>query len=98
MRSFLGACNVYRRFVKNLAKIAAPLSDMLKKDSSTDWDNPIKPTEGQKEAFETFKCRLIEPPILALPKVGRPYMIDCDESKYGICAVLLQQQDESKPT
>ena len=25
-------------------------------------------------------------------------MIDCDESKYGIGAVLLQQQDPSKPT
>ena len=45
-----------------------------------------------------MKGRLIEPLILALPKVGRPYMIDCDASKYCIGAVLLQQQDESKPT
>ena len=48
MRIFLGTCNVSRRLVKNFAKIAAPLSDMLKKDSSTDWYNPITPTEEQK--------------------------------------------------
>ena len=29
---------------------------------------------------------------------GRPYMIDCDESKCGIGAVLIEQQDGSKPT
>ena len=31
LRSFLGMCNVYRRFVDHLAKIAAPLTSMLKK-------------------------------------------------------------------
>ena len=98
MKSFLGACNVYRRFVKSFAKIAAPLSDMLKKDSLTDWNQTIEPTEDQQEAFDTLKNHLIEPPILALPKPGRPYMIDCDASDYGIGAVLLQQQDETKPT
>ena len=98
MKSFLGCCNVYRRFVRGFATISSPLSDMLKKDSQTDWDQSIVPTEQQQEAFETLKSKLIEPPILALPKPGRPYMVDCDASKYGIGAVLLQQQDESKPT
>ena len=98
MKSFLGCCNVYRRFVKSFATISSPLSDMLKKDSETDWDQPIIPTEVQQEAFNTLKQKMVEPPILALPKPGRPYMIDCDASKYGIGAVLLQQQDPSKPT
>ena len=98
MKSFLGACNVYRRFVQGFATTAAPLSDMLKKDSEVDWDQPIEPDEQQQEAFETLKAHLTEPPILALPKPGRPYMIDCDASAYGIGAVLLQQQDEKKPT
>ena len=34
LRSFLGACNVYRRFVKHYSKIASPLSDMLRKNAS----------------------------------------------------------------
>ena len=84
--------------MKACARISAPLSDILKKDSETDWDQPIVPTEEQQEEFDTLKSRLIKPPILALPKVGRPYMIDCDASQYGIGAVLLQQKEESKPT
>ena len=51
MKSFLGACNVYRRFVQGFATTAAPLSDMLKKDSEVDWDQPIEPDERQQEAF-----------------------------------------------
>ena len=38
------------------------------------------------------------PPILALPKANRPYMIDTYASAYAIRAVLLQQQDEDNPT
>ena len=54
--------------------------------------------EVQKEAFDTIKQKMLEPLILALPKPGRPYMIECDASKYGIGAVPLQKQDPSKPT
>ena len=67
---------------------------MLRKDAEPDWENP---TNEQKKAFETLKARLISPPVLALPKAGRPYMIDTDASAYRICATLLQQQDEDKP-
>ena len=53
--SFFGACKVYRRFVKAFARIFAPLSDKLKKESETDWDKPILPMEEQKEVFEKLK-------------------------------------------
>ena len=95
LKSFLGACNVYRRFVKGYAKIASPLSDMLRKDAARDWDNP---TEEQSRAFEELKARLTSPPILALPKPGRPIMVDTDASAYAVGAVLLQQQDEDDLT
>lgn len=36
VRSFLGACNVYRRFVKGFARIARPLTDMTRKDAEPD--------------------------------------------------------------
>ena len=56
VRSFLGACNVYRRFVKGFAKIARPLSDMTHKDADPDFDNP---TELQLQAFEALKERMV---------------------------------------
>ena len=94
MKSFLGACNVYRRFIKAFAKTSTPLTDMLKKDSGTEWGEDLEPTKEQRHAYETLKEALISPPILALPVRGRPYMIDCDASAYAIGVVLLQQQDE----
>ena len=77
VRSFLGAANVYRRFVKNFSGIAKPLNEMLKKDANPTWDDP---KQAAVEAFETLKRKLISPPVLALPKRGRPYMIDTDAS------------------
>ena len=94
VRSFLGASNVYRRFVKNFSGIAKPLNAMLKKDARPTWDDP-KPEVV--EAFDTLKRKLISPPILALPKKDRPYMIDTDASAYQLGATLLQQQDPSNP-
>ena len=94
LRSFLGAANVYRAFVKRYSDIARPLKSMLRKDAEPDWENP---TDEQTKAFETLKARLISPPILALPKAGRPYMIETDASAYQFGATLLQQQDEDKP-
>ena len=97
MKAFLGSANVYRRFIKGFAEISSPLTDMLKKDSTVDWNNHIEPTEDQQSAFEALKAALTSPPILGLPQHGRPYMIDCDASKYAVGVVLLQQQDVEKP-
>ena len=67
---------------------------MLKKDANPTWDDP-KP--AAVEAFEMLKRKLISPPVLSLPKRGRPYMIDTDASAYPLGATLLQQQDPSNP-
>ena len=94
VRSFLGAANVYRCFVKNFSGFAKPLIAMLKKNALPAWDDP-KPEAV--EAFETLKRKLISPSILALPKKDRPNMIDADASAYQLGATLLQQQDPSNP-
>ncbi|CDF39938.1 unnamed protein product [Chondrus crispus] len=91
MRSFLGACNVYRRFVKGFAKIARPLTDMTRKGADPDFYNP---TEAQLNAFDNLKRCMIAPPILALPRYGRPYMIDTDASAYQLGCTLLQEHDQ----
>ena len=53
LRSFLGLCNVYRRFVPNYAHIAAPLHALLQK-GRPDKLEPFQ--EAQTEAFETLKA------------------------------------------
>ena len=92
VRSFLGACNVYRHFVKGFAKTARPLTNMTRKDAEPDFDNP---TEAQLQAFEDPKARMSAPPILALPRYGRPFMIDTDASAYQLGCMLLRERDEA---
>ena len=94
LRSFLGAANVYHRFVTGYSGIARSLNAMLRKDAEPDWDSP---TKDELEAFETLKRKLVAPPILGLPKANRPYMIDTDASAYQLGATLLQQQNEWTP-
>ena len=93
VRSFLGAANVYRRVVQKYSDIVRPLNSILRKDAEPDWESA---TDEQTMAFETLKARLISPPIPALPKTGRPYMIDTDASAYQLGVTLPQQQDEEK--
>jgi len=65
MRSFIGLCNVYRRFVPNFARVAAPLNRMLQK--SFDFNLP-EFNEEEREAFNLLKAALANPPILQLPR------------------------------
>ena len=94
LRSFLGACNVYGRFIHGFAKVAYPLHQMLGKNSDVDWGHP---TEPQRNAINNIKEALVTPPVLALPRLDRPFMIDTDASAYQVGAVLLQQQDDDNP-
>lgn len=61
VRSFLGLCNYYRKFVKNYSKITDPLNALLAKDAKFKW------TPDCQEAFECLKDKLISAPILKFP-------------------------------
>jgi hypothetical protein len=64
LRSFLGLWNVYRRFVKGFANIAAPLNVLLRK-GETPQLGPLYPE--QVIAFDMLCASLLNPPIFALP-------------------------------
>jgi transposase InsO family protein len=90
LRSFLGMCNVYRRFVDRFAKIAGPLSDLLKKGEP----EIFVLNENQRHAFNKLRDALIHPPILTLPKEGKSFTLDVDACDYQIGACLLQEQED----
>ena len=52
LRLFLGLVSYYRKFVRDFAKIAKPLSNLLKKLVSKIWD------EHCYHAFGELKCHL----------------------------------------
>lgn len=83
LRSFLGLTGYYRKFIKQYATIAKPLTDMLQK-GAFQW-SPQSTT-----AFQTLKQSLMEPPVLALPNFDLPFVVECDASGHGLGAVLMQ--------
>ena len=98
VRSFLGFTGYYRRFIKNYAKIARPLNDLLvghstaKKDKASKKSRakktPFVWTEAQQTAFETLKEKLTNPPVLAYADYHLPYKLHTDASTTGLGAVL----------
>jgi len=77
LRSFLGMCNVYRRFVKDYAQVARPLAAMTSSKRPDRWKTLSDEALG---AFEELKRRLTEAPILALPRRQGTYTLDTDAS------------------
>ena len=77
--------------MQKYSDIARPQRSVLRKHAEPDRENP---TDEKRQAFENLKTRLISPLILALPKAGRPYIIDKDTSAYRLGATPLQQQNE----
>lgn len=87
VRSFLGLCTYYRRFVKDFACIATPLHHLSKKGVRFCWDTACQ------EAFENLKEALTHSPVLPYPDPNQPYILDTDASAEGAGAVLSQVKD-----
>jgi hypothetical protein len=87
VRSYLGLTSYYRRFVKGFAKIAKPLTQLLKKSQPFEW------TDECEMAFQELRNKLIEPPIMAHFKPECPIILYTDSSDYAIGAILSQIQN-----
>ncbi|GFS54946.1 retrovirus-related Pol polyprotein from transposon 297 [Trichonephila clavipes] len=86
----LGCCNFYRRYIKNFAKLALPLTNLLRKDTPFEW------TSETQEAFDDTKKAILNPPVLALPDPDAELQITTDASSRGIGAVLEQKYPNSE--
>ena len=58
VRAFLGLASYYRRFIRNFAKITAPISDLLQKNQELTW------TEEADQAVMCLKEAITTAPVL----------------------------------
>uniref|UniRef100_A0A1B8Y8L1 Gypsy retrotransposon integrase-like protein 1 n=1 Tax=Xenopus tropicalis TaxID=8364 RepID=A0A1B8Y8L1_XENTR len=102
LRSFLGFCGYYRRFVEGYSRVAHPLNELLRlsnvhgEETKRDAKAPFgdKWTSACEEAFVQLKKRLTEAPVLAYADAHRPYVLHVDASYEGLGGVLHQRYPE----
>ncbi|GBM53776.1 Retrovirus-related Pol polyprotein from transposon 297 [Araneus ventricosus] len=84
LRSFLGLCTYYRRFLNNFFTIARPLHKLTEAKSNFNW------TEECEKSFNSLKQALTSSPILTYPRTDKDFILDTDASNEGIGALLSQ--------
>ena len=89
-KSFCGVVNYLSIFCRHLQKLLKPIYDLTKKGRPFVWQ------KEQQQAFDTIKERMINPPILYLPKPGGRFILYCDSSRTHTGSSLWQVQ-EGKP-
>ncbi|GBG91059.1 hypothetical protein CBR_g51793 [Chara braunii] len=84
VRAFLGLASYYRRFIKSLAAIAGPLTNLLQKDQPLIW------TPECDQAFSKLKAALVSAPVLIRPDPEKPFILITDWQPEAISAILAQ--------
>jgi len=78
--------------VPNFAVIAVPLTDLTKKGSP----NVLQWSDVHERAFSTLKRCVCNPPLLQLPDVSKPFILQTDAACDGLGAILLQESEQTK--
>ncbi|KAM2307659.1 hypothetical protein TB1_029100 [Malus domestica] len=89
LQSLLGKINFLRRFIANSAGKMKAFSTVLK---LKDYDTFERRVEHQ-EAFTQIKVSLTTPPVLVLPRRGRPLKLYISAAKESIECLLAQDND-----
>ena len=88
VRQFLGLASYYRKFVKDFAKLAAPMYNLTKKSAKQfEW------TGECNDAFLCLKSFLTSAPVLVYPDFSKPFIVDTDASNGAVGGVLSQIRD-----
>jgi hypothetical protein len=85
---FLGFANFYRRFIQKYSKIAAPLTNLLKKGVPFQWSK--KP----RAAFKYLKEAFTTAPILRHFDRSKPAIIETDASDEAFGGAISQMGDD----
>ena len=89
VRAFCGLSGHYRCFIRNFARLAHALYDLL-----GDEIKMVMLTPEAEEAEWVLKEKITSVPVLVFPDFNKPFLLETDASKEGLGAVLSQKQDD----
>ncbi|XP_041451320.1 uncharacterized protein LOC121404963 [Drosophila obscura] len=90
LRQYLGVASWYRRFVPDFATLVQPLTALLKKKVSWEWN------QERQEEFEAVKGRLVADPVLACLDFSQKFVLRTDASDYGLGAILTLETERGE--
>ena len=91
VRAFCGLLGHYRCFIKNFARLAHALYDLLGDEIKM---GPVMLTREAKVVVWELKEKISSAPVLVFPDFDKPFLLETDVSKEGLGAVLSQKQDD----
>jgi hypothetical protein len=92
VRKFLGFTGYYQHFIKDSSKIARPLLDLTKQAMPWHWE------DDQQQAFGELRDKMVSKPVLRQPDFSKVFYLQTDASKYGVGAVLSQDEGPQPTT
>jgi len=90
IRSFLGFTGYMREYVRNFSIVAAPLTQLTKKNVQFTW------ASEQQQAFDLLRQELSKEPVLRNPDFLKPFIVCADASMKGAGAVLMQHFEDGE--
>ena len=90
VHAFLGLVGYYRKFIKNFAEIAKPLTVLTRMDVKFKWK------ETHCFTFMKLKDTIIQAPILRYLDTTKPYIVYTDASDDACGAQLSQMHEEAE--
>ena len=95
VESLLGLLNYYRKHIPNYAKIAAPITSLLRRKNQKGAQRKIDWSEEAESAMRLLIKKITEYPILRFPihEHGYLYILTTDASSIAVAGALSQMQD-----
>ena len=92
LHRFLGSCNYYCSYIDNYSELVRPLISSTKNSvpSVIPW------SEEAQLSFESVKQRLCSAPVLMIPDVKKPFIVQVDASNFAVGSCISQLDDSGR--
>lgn len=91
VRQLAGILSYYRRYIRNFAKVAKPIYDLLTTTGQPPSKTLVSWGSAQQTALEELVGHLSNPPIMAYPDFSEAFILHTDASREGLGAELYQK-------